>query len=179
MNLKDLPIGEQFPRVVNSIIEIPKGSRNKYEYDVDLGVFKLNRVLYSSMVYPEAYGFIPSTLWDDGDPLDIFVFIDQPLTTGVLVDAKPVGILRMKDEKGPDDKILSVAIGDPTYGSIHDINDVPHHLLIEIEHFFVNYKKLEGKHVESFGWDNVLVALDAVKHGHQQYKKSMRRKKKK
>lgn len=178
MNFKDLPIGEQFPRVVNCIIEIPKGSRNKYEYDVDLEVFKLNRVLYSSMVYPEAYGFIPSTLWDDGDPLDIFVFIDQPLTTGVLVEAKPVGILRMRDEKGPDDKILSVAIGDPTYGTIHDINDVPNHLLIEIEHFFVNYKKLEGKHVESFGWDNVLVALDAVKHGYTQYKKALKKKKK-
>ncbi len=179
MNFKDLPIGEQFPRVINCIVEIPKGSRNKYEYDIDLEVFKLNRVLYSSMVYPEAYGFVPSTLWDDGDPLDIFVFIDQPLTTGVLVEAKPIGILRMRDEKGPDDKILSVAIGDPTYGSFHDIGDVPKHLLIEIEHFFVNYKKLEGKHVESFGWDNILIALEAVKHGHQLYKKAKKKKKKK
>ena len=175
MNFKDLPIGDQFPRVVNAIIEIPKGSRNKYEYDLALGIFKLDRVLYSSMHYPEAYGFVPSTLWDDGDPLDIFVFIDQPLQTGVLVEAKPIGILRMRDEKGSDDKILAVATGDPTYGSIYDIGDVPKHLLVEIEHFFVNYKKLEGKHVESFGWDNVLVALEAVRHGHTQFKKSKRK----
>ncbi len=176
-NFKDLPIGNQFPRIVNAIVEIPKGSRNKYEYDVELGIFKLDRVLYSSMVYPEAYGFVPNTLWDDGDPLDIFIFIDQPLTTGVLVEVKPIGILRMRDEKGSDDKVLSVAIGDPTYGSIHDVKDVPKHLLIEIEHFFVNYKKLEGKHVESFGWDNVLVALEAVRHGHDQYKKAKKKKK--
>jgi inorganic pyrophosphatase len=178
MNLKDLPIGKQSPRVVNAIIEIPKGSRNKYEYDVELEVFKLDRVLYSSMVYPEAYGFVPSTLWDDGDPLDIFVFIDQPLTTGVLVEAKPVGILRMSDEKGSDDKVLSVAIGDPTYGSIHDIGDVPKHLLIEIEHFFVNYKKLEGKHVESFGWDNALMAHEAIRHAQILFKKKKTKKKK-
>lgn len=169
MNLKDLPIGDEFPRVVNAIVEIPKGSRNKYEYDVTLEVFKLDRVLYSSMVYPEAYGFVPHTLWDDGDPLDIFIFIDQPLSTGVLVEAKPIGILRMRDEKGPDDKILSVAIGDPTYGRYNDIVDVPQHLLVEIEHFFINYKKLEGKHVESFGWDNVIVALEAVRHGFDLY----------
>ncbi|MDD8019160.1 MAG: inorganic diphosphatase [Bacteroidota bacterium] len=178
MNMKDLPIGKQSPRVVNAIVEIPKGSRNKYEYDVELGVFKLDRVLYSSMVYPEAYGFVPSTLWDDGDPLDIFIFIDQPLTTGVLVEVKPIGILRMKDEKGSDDKVLSVAIGDPTYGTMSDIKDVPKHLLIEVEHFFVNYKKLEGKHVESFGWDNVLSALEAVRQGHAQYLKALKKKKK-
>jgi inorganic pyrophosphatase len=169
MNLKDLPIGDDFPGVVNAIVEIPKGSRNKYEYDVTLEVFKLDRVLYSSMVYPEAYGFVPHTLWDDGDPLDIFIFIDQPLSTGVLVEARPIGILRMKDEKGPDDKILSVAIGDPTYGRYKDITDVPQHLLVEIEHFFINYKKLEGKHVESFGWDNEAVALEAVRHGFDLY----------
>ena len=169
MNFKDLPIGSQFPRVINAVVEIPKGSRNKYEYDVDLGVFKLDRVLYSSMHYPEAYGFVPNTLWDDGDPLDILIFIDQPLFTGVVVEVKPIGILRMKDEKGPDDKLLSVAVNDPTYRNISDVKDVPNHLLVEIEHFFTSYKKLENKHVESFGWDNVLVALEAVKHGHQQY----------
>ena len=177
MNLKDLPLGEQSPRIINAIVEIPKGSRNKYEYDVDLGVFKLDRVLYSSMHYPEAYGFVPHTLWDYGDPLDILIFIDEPLTQGVLVEVKPIGILRMKDEKGPDDKLLSVAINDPTYRSINDVKEVPHHLLVEIEHFFTSYKMLENKHVESFGWDNVLAALEAVKQGQKNYLKKKKSKK--
>jgi inorganic pyrophosphatase len=97
------------------------------------------------------------------------IFIDQPLFTGVMIGVKPIGILRMKDEKGPDDKLLSVAVNDPTYRNIHDVKDVPHHLLVEIEHFFTSYKLLENKHVQSFGWDNVLVALEAVRHGKEQY----------
>jgi inorganic pyrophosphatase len=169
MNLKDLPIGKGFPKTINAVVEIPKGGRNKYEYDIELGVFKLDRVLYSSMHYPEAYGFVPSTLWDDGDPLDILIFIDQPLFTGVLVEVKPIGILRMKDEKGPDDKLLSVAVNDPTYRNISDVKEVPDHLLVEIEHFFTSYKLLENKHVESFGWDNAEVAIEAVRYGHKHY----------
>jgi inorganic pyrophosphatase len=169
MNLKDLPIGDKMPNIINAIVEIPKGGRNKYEYDVDLGVFRLNRVLYSSMHYPEAYGFVPNTLWDDGDPLDILIFIDEPLETGILVDVKPIGILRMRDEKGSDDKILSVAINDPTYRAINDVREVPQHLLVEIEHFFTSYKSLEGKHVESFGWENAAAALDAVRLAHKNY----------
>ncbi len=172
MNFKDLPIGDHFPRTINAVVEIPKGSRNKYEYDVHLGVFKLDRVLYSSMHYPEAYGFVPSTLSDDGDPLDILIFIDQPLFTGVVVEVKPIGILRMKDEKGPDDKILSVAVKDPTYRNISDVREVPGHLLIEIEHFFTSYKLLENKHVESFGWDNTSAAADAVRYGYDRYRNS-------
>jgi len=103
MNLKDIPAGDKAPQIVNAIVEIPKGSRNKYEYDLNLGLFTLDRVLYSSMHYPEAYGFIPSTLYEDGDPVDVLIFIDQPLHVGVLVEVRPVGILRMKDEKGPVD----------------------------------------------------------------------------
>jgi inorganic pyrophosphatase len=169
MNFKDLPIGEQYPNIINAVVEIPKGAKNKYEYDVKLGVFRLDRVLYSSMHYPEAYGFVPSTLWDDGDPLDILIFIDQPLFTGVVVEVKPIGILRMEDEKGPDDKLLSIAVNDPTYRNITDVNEVPEHLLVEIEHFFTSYKLLENKHVRSFGWDNAVQAVEAVKHGFQQY----------
>lgn len=174
MNYKDLPIGNEFPRIINAVVEIPKGSRNKYEYDIQLGVFKLDRVLYSSMHYPEAYGFVPGTLWDDGDPLDILIFIDQPLFTGVLVEVKPIGILRMKDEKGPDDKLLSVAVNDPTYRHINDMKDIPRHLLVEIEHFFTSYKLLENKHVQSFGWDSVIVALEAVRYGREQYLQAVR-----
>ena len=152
MNLKYVPTGDKSPAVVNAIVEIPKGSRNKYEYNLDLGVFQLDRVLYSSMHYPAAYGFIPSTLYEDGDPVDVLIFIDQPLHTGVLVEVRPVGILRMSDEKGSDDKIISVAINDPTYSPITDIRQLPKHLLVEIEHFFTSYKELEGKATLSFGW---------------------------
>ena len=171
MNLKDMPIGPNFPDVINAIVEIPKGGRNKYEFDIELGVFRLNRVLYSSMHYPEAYGFVPSTLWDDGDPLDILIFIDEPLQTGIVLDVKPIGILHMRDEKGSDDKILSVAIGDPTYRSINHLHEMPRHLLVEIEHFFTTYKKLEDKHVESFGWEGADAAIVAVRHAHDLYNK--------
>ncbi|MDE3056910.1 MAG: inorganic diphosphatase [Bacteroidota bacterium] len=168
-NFKDLPLGSKEPEIINAIVEIPKGSRNKYEYDVHLGIFKLDRVLYSSMHYPEAYGFVPSTLWDDGDPLDILIFIDEPLDTGILLEVRPIGILRMRDEKGPDDKLLSVAVNDPTYGTIGDVHEVPKHLLVEIEHFFTSYKKLEEKHVESFGWEGKTAAIQAVMHARDRY----------
>ncbi|MGE5315584.1 MAG: inorganic diphosphatase [Acidobacteriota bacterium] len=174
-NLKDLPVGPDAPRVVNAIIEIPKGSRNKYEYDIELGVMKLNRVLYSSIHYPAAYGFVPSTLWDDGDPMDILIFINEPLATGVLVEAKPIGILRMRDEKENDDKLLAIAMNDPTYRSIRDIKDVPEHMLLEIEYFFQTYKKLEHKHVESLGWDNVLSAQESIRRAQQLYQQSQKK----
>ena len=162
MNLKYVPTGDKSPAVVNAIVEIPKGSRNKYEYNLDLGVFQLDRVLYSSMHYPAAYGFIPSTLYEDGDPVDVLIFIDQPLHTGVLVEVRPVGILRMSDEKGSDDKIISVAINDPTYSPITDIRQLPKHLLVEIEHFFTSYKELEGKATLSFGWSGANQARRAI-----------------
>ena len=162
MNLKNIPTGASSPDIVNALIEIPKGSKNKYEYNIDLGVFQLDRVLYSSMHYPEAYGFIPSTLYDDGDPVDVLVFIDQPLHVGILVEVRPVGILRMRDEKGSDDKIISVAIHDPTYSPITDLRQLPRHLLVEVEHFFTSYKLLEGKHVMSFGWNGANAARRAI-----------------
>jgi inorganic pyrophosphatase len=162
MNLKDIPIGKNAPNVVNAIVEIPRGSRNKYEYDLDLGVFHLDRVLYSSMHYPAAYGFIPSTLYDDGDPVDVLIFIDQPLHVGVLLEVRPVGILRMRDEKGSDDKIISVAVYDPTYSPITDLKQLPNHLLVEIEHFFSSYKELEGKATLSFGWSGAAAAKRAI-----------------
>jgi inorganic pyrophosphatase len=131
LNLKYLPIGDDAPHVVNAIVEIPKGSRNKYEYNIELGVFQLDRVLFSSMHYPEAYGFIPSTLYDDGDPVDVLIVIDQPLQTGIMIEVKPIGILKMADEKGSDDKIISVAKHDPTYSSIREVKELPKHTLIQ------------------------------------------------
>lgn len=169
MNLKDIPVGHDFPNVVNAIIEIPEGSRNKYEYDVKLEVFKLDRVLYSAVHYPTAYGFIPSTYYEDGDPLDILVLASQPLLTGILVETRPLGVLRMRDDKGADDKILGVAIGDEHYRDMRRVEQLPHHLLVEIEHFFTTYKHLEGKHVQSFGWEPTEFARSAIQHGHEKY----------
>ncbi|MBX7150860.1 inorganic diphosphatase [bacterium] len=169
MNLKDIPVGNDFPNVVNAIIEIPEGSRNKYEYDVKLEVFKLDRVLYSAVHYPTAYGFIPSTYYDDGDPLDILVLASQPLLTGILVETRPLGVLRMRDDKGADDKILGVAIGDEHYRDMRRVEQLPHHLLVEIEHFFTTYKHLEGKHVQSFGWEPTEFARSAIRLGHEKY----------
>jgi inorganic pyrophosphatase len=174
LNLKYLPIGDDAPRVVNAIVEIPKGSRNKYEYNMDLGVFQLDRVLYSSMHYPEAYGFIPSTLYDDGDPVDVLIVIDQPLQTGIMIEVRPIGILKMQDEKGTDDKIISVAKGDPTYSTVREVKELPRHTLIEIEHFFTSYKELEGKRVKSFGWHGVAEARRAINRASKAFAKTVR-----
>jgi inorganic pyrophosphatase len=173
VNLKYLPLGEGAPHVVNAVVEIPKGSRNKYEYNMELGVFQLDRVLYSSMHYPEAYGFIPSTLYDDGDPVDVLIIIDQPLQTGIMLEVKPIGILKMADEKGTDDKIISVAKYDPTYASIREVKELPKHTLIEIEHFFTSYKELEGKHVRSFGWHGVKEARRAIHNAAKAFAKTV------
>src|SRR5437870_2669352 len=105
-NMKGLPIGDGAPEIVHAVIEIPKGSRNKIEYDPALEVFKLDRVLFSAVHYPTAYGFIPSTLWDDGDPLDVLVITDQPLVTGIVLDVTPIGALELHDDKGDDLKIV-------------------------------------------------------------------------
>jgi inorganic pyrophosphatase len=173
VNLKYLPIGDDAPTVVNAIVEIPKGSRNKYEYNIELGVFQLDRVLYSSMHYPEAYGFIPSTLYDDGDPVDVLIVIDQPLQTGIMIEVRPIGILKMSDEKGSDDKIISVAKHDPTYSTIREVKELPKHTLIEIEHFFTSYKELEGKHVKSFGWHGVREARRAIQRATKAFAKTV------
>ncbi len=162
IDYKNLPVGKHPPKEVNAVIEVPKGQRNKYEFDPDLGVFKLDRVLYSSVHYPAAYGFIPSTLAEDGDPVDILVLTHGEIFTGCLIEVRPVGLLKMRDDKGMDDKVLAVPINDPIYNSIRRLADVPPHLPNEIEHFFSVYKELEGKHVESFGWHDFFVAERAI-----------------
>ncbi len=169
VNLKDLPIHKNFPDETNAIVEIPEGSRNKYEYDPDLGVFKLDRTLYAAVHYPTAYGFIPGTFYDDGDPLDVLIVATQPLHIGILVEVRPIGVLRMRDDKGPDDKILSVAIYDEHYKDVLRIEQMPHHLLVEIEHFFTTYKHLEGKDVRSFGWEPAEFAKSAIQHAREKY----------
>lgn len=146
MNSKNLDI--------KVFVEIPKGSRNKYEYDEKHKVFRFDRTLFSAVHYPCDYGFIPDTLAEDGDALDALVLINEPTFPGCLIEARPVGALLMKDEKGQDDKILCVPVSDPLWNPIHTFNEVPKHLLKEIEHFFRVYKDLEGKKTIIEGWQN-------------------------
>ncbi|MDI6716077.1 MAG: inorganic diphosphatase [Actinomycetota bacterium] len=138
---------------VEVIVEIPKGSRNKYEYDPERGVFRFDRLLFSSVHYPVDYGFIPDTLAEDGDTLDALVLITEPTFTGCLIEAKPIGLFKMWDEKGPDHKILCVPIADPLWNYIDDMIEVPPHLLSEISNFFEIYKELEAKITGIEGWE--------------------------
>lgn len=138
--------------VVDAFIEIPKGFQNKYEYDEKTGVFRLDRVLYSPMHYPADYGFIPETLGEDGDPLDILVLVSFPTFPGCIVPARPVGTLLMEDDKGIDTKILAVCDVDPRFDTIKELDDVQGHYKREIEHFFAVYKDLEGKKTIISGW---------------------------
>ncbi|MFD6102920.1 inorganic diphosphatase [Nocardia salmonicida] len=134
-------------------IEIPKGSRNKYEVDHESGRVKLDRYLYTSMGYPADYGFIENTLGEDGDPLDALVLLPESVFPGVIVEARPVGVYRMTDEAGGDDKVLCVPAGDPRWDHIQDLGDVSEFELSAIKHFFERYKDLEpGKYVEGSEW---------------------------
>jgi inorganic pyrophosphatase len=158
----DLPTGKSPPDIVTAIVEIPSGSRNKYEIDKESGYFKLDRVLYSAVHYPADYGFIPKTLHEDGDPLDVLVYIDEPTFTGCMIDVRPIGVLRMRDRGDPDDKIIAVPVNDPMTGDYHEIADLPKHYLREVEHFFGIYKDLEGKRVEVLDWSNAAEAKKMV-----------------
>ncbi|MBM4240171.1 MAG: inorganic diphosphatase [Euryarchaeota archaeon] len=172
MNLwKDIQPGPSVPNVVYAVIEIPKGSRNKYEYDKDMESFALDRVLYSPFHYPAEYGIIPQTLYDDGDPMDIIVLMEQPTFPGCIIETRPIGMMRMIDSGDHDDKILGVPVEDPRFKDIKDISDVPSHLLEEIAHFFKEYKRLEGKETEVLGWENVEKALEAIEHSIELYKR--------
>ena len=135
-------------------VEVPSGSRNKYELDPELGGIVLDRRLFTSMSYPADYGFIEGTLGEDGDPLDALVLVSEPTFPGCRVRVRPVGVFHMTDEKGPDEKVLCVPLNDPMWSPIADIHDVPPQLRNEIEHFFQVYKDLEGKTTETRGFGN-------------------------
>jgi inorganic pyrophosphatase len=137
---------------IEVIVEIPSGSRNKYEYDHTRHRFVLDRILYSSVHYPCDYGFIEGSLADDGDPLDVLVVISEPTFPGCLVRARPVGVLDMKDEKGHDYKVLAVAHDDPRWDETGVLQDLSPHRLLEIENFFKIYKALEGRETDVSGW---------------------------
>ncbi len=150
------------PGVVEVIVEIPKGERNKYEYDPVRRMIRLDRVLYHSVHYPADYGFIPDTLAPDGDPLDCLVVVEAPTFPGCLLLARPIGTLDMRDEKGGDQKILAVPVGDPRFDDITDLTHLSPHWLREIETFFATYKTLEDKTTEVLGWQGVTVAWQVI-----------------
>ncbi len=156
---------------VNVLIEIPKGSRNKYEYDFKHKVVKFDRMLFSAMHYPSDYGFITETIAEDGDPLDALVLVWEPTFPGCLIEARPVGLFKMWDEKGPDAKILCIPPGDPLWNHIKTLDDVPPHLLKEIEHFFKVYKELEHKKTGVEGWEGLDSALAAIQEAQERYRK--------
>ena len=151
-NYLALPIGDAAPDEVNAVIEIPRGQTNKYEYDKQLHVFRLDRNLYSPVHYPGDYGFIPSTLSDDGDPLDVLVLVDAPGFTGCLMTVRPVGMLKMVDQGREDEKILAVGTNNPIFKDVREYKNLYPHLLREIEHFFSIYKELEAKTTQIVGW---------------------------
>jgi inorganic pyrophosphatase len=148
-------IPDDFPASVEVVIEIPRGSRNKYEYDEETGAIRLDRVLSAAVFYPHEYGFIDGTRAGDGDHTDAIVLIDEPTFPGCRMRARPIGVLVMHDDKGPDEKILCVAIGDPHYAHVRTLADVAPQKLKEVEHFFATYKLLEDKNVDVDGWADV------------------------
>src|ERR1700704_6503172 len=151
------------PGLIEVVVEIPRGSRNKYELDKQRGVLVLDRVLYSSVHYPTDYGFISDTLALDGDALDALVVVDEPKFPGCHVMARPIGVLDMQDEKGPDQKILAVPIGDPRVSRIRDLHDIDQHWLREIENFFQTYKALEDKWTDVVGWEDAAAAARVIR----------------
>jgi inorganic pyrophosphatase len=159
---RDLSPGRNPPEEVTAVIEIPSGSRNKYELDKVTGLMKLDRVLFSAVHYPGDYGFIPRTLHEDNDPLDVLVLVKEQTFSGCMIDVRPIGVLRMHDRGEPDDKILAVPLHDPYSDEFFDIADIPRHVLKEVEYFFSTYKDLEGKRVHIDGWEKSDRAMQVV-----------------
>jgi inorganic pyrophosphatase len=148
---------------VTAVVETPRGSRNKYEYDPATGGIRLDRVLYSSVHYPGDYGFIPGTTSGDGDPLDILILVEEPTFPGCRVRARAIGVLMLRDGRDEDEKILGVPAADPRFAEVHDLRDLPHHWLTEVENFFETYKALEEKTTVTGGWQGAGEAAAVLK----------------
>ncbi|WP_338731684.1 inorganic diphosphatase [Mangrovimonas cancribranchiae] len=154
------------------LIEIPKGSRNKYEYDFELKKIRFDRMLFSSMMYPGDYGFIPETLALDGDPLDVLIMGHQPTFPVCVMEVKPIGVFHMADEKGPDEKLICVPVSDPIWNRYEDLSQLNPHRIKEIEHFFKVYKDLEKKKVDVGGWGDAKEAIEIYNKCVERYNNS-------
>jgi inorganic pyrophosphatase len=160
--LVDIPAGRNVPDILNAIIEIPRGSRNKYEYDEELNLFKLDRVLASPMHYPTAYGFVPSTRFSDGDPVDIMVLIDESTFVGCLIEVRPIGVMRMIDGGKQDDKIIAVPVADQHFSHYVSLDSMKPHSREEIKYFYSHYKNLEGLETDFIGWGGIDLASEMI-----------------
>jgi inorganic pyrophosphatase len=166
----NLASGPKPPDVVYAVVEVPKGSRNKYEYSKRAGVIKLDRVLYSPLHYPGDYGFIPQSYFEDDDPIDILVMMNEPTFPGCVIEARPVGMFKMIDKGERDYKILAVPNTDPNFEGYNDLSDLPPHFPKEVAHFFMVYKQLQGGEVQSEGWTGRAEARHSIEHSMQLYR---------
>jgi len=164
----DIEAGEA--EKMNTVIEIPKGSKNKYEIDKETGIIALDRVYHTTQDMPFDYGFVPRTLWDDGDALDVVVLTTHPLTTGILVRVRPIGIMNMVDSGESDAKVIAVPVKDARWDEVQDLEDINKHTLKEMEHFFTTYKGIEGKVVTINGFEGKDKAIEAFKRSQDLYK---------
>ncbi|MFH1453975.1 MAG: inorganic diphosphatase [Armatimonadota bacterium] len=165
----DVNIGKEAPEIFNAVIEIPKGSKNKYELDKESGLLRVDRVLYSSVHYPANYGFIPQTYCDDGDPLDVLVLGQEPVHPLTIVTAKAIGCMRMIDSGKADDKIIAIHLNDPEYAHYNDISELPEHKLKEIKRFFEDYKALENKTTSVESFQNAGKAAEIIRQNMEMY----------
>lgn len=170
MNLwHDIPLNKKSPSEINVIVEINKGSKNKYEIDKETGLIALDRAMHTSQDYPFDYGFVPKTLWDDHDALDVVLLTTYPLFPGVLVAARPVAVMHMTDSGEADEKIIAVPVDDPRFEETKDLKDINKHTLKEIEHFFTTYKKIQKKEVVVSGFEGAPAAKDAISRSQKLY----------
>ncbi len=160
---------EQLAQRIPAVIEIPRGGKNKYELDKQTGILRLDRVLHSAVHYPANYGFVPRTLADDGDPLDVLVLMQEPVPPLTLVEARPIGMFQMRDEAGIDDKILAVALRDPAFADYTDHSQLPRHVVAEILRFFQDYKVLEGKQVVVDRIQSAAAAVPVLRKASEEY----------
>ena len=171
--MKDIPLGEKPPILLNAVIEVVSGSRDKYEYKSEWEAFVLDRMIPSSVVFPIEYGFVPQTWYDDQDPLDIMVMSYEPLEVGCIVRVRVIGVLMIEDENGSDPKILSVLLDDARFEGVQNITDIHIHQLREIQEFFETYKRLEPhKWVKIKGWQTAESAHEIVQYASEQYEKN-------
>jgi inorganic pyrophosphatase len=171
MNLwHDLSLGDKAPEEINVIVEISRGSKNKYEIDKKTGLIKLDRAMKSAQDYPFDYGFSPKTLWEDGDALDVVLLTTYPINSGILVNARPVAVMHMIDGGEGDDKIIAVPVSDPRWSEVKELEDINQHTLKEMKHFFETYKSIENKVVEVSGFEGKDKAIEAIEKSIELYK---------